>query len=243
MSDLGNLLRSARDKKGVSISQAAEVTRIRESYLEALEEGQFKLLPGPAYITGFLRNYASYLGIHPDDAVQEYYATRPFPQPGIKAATRVLASGHERYLRKRILWTLGVLTLMLCGAFAIYQYNDTYAHPYSAPLITPANIGGTSPQIASVGHVTQPLKPIYVRLRATAPVWVRVTVDGHRAFQGILRPRSGSMRWVGYHAIYVLSYDGAHLVARYDGRPMGRLANRPGTIVDLASASSWHPVS
>ena len=243
MSDLGNLLRSAREKKGVTLAQAAEVTRIRESYLEALEEGHYKLLPGSAYITGFLRNYASYLGIHPDDAVQEFHAIRPLAQPGVKAATRVLANGHERYLRKRVLWTLGVLALMLGGAFAIYQYNDTYAHPYSAPLITPANIGATSPQVASVGHINQSLKPINVQLRATAPVWIRVTVDGHRTFQGILRPTNGTTRWLGYHSIYVLTYDGAHVVARYDGRRVGRLAKQPGTMVDLASARNWHRVS
>ena len=190
-----------------------------------------------------MRNYATFVGLHPDDAVQEYYASRPLPQPGVKAATRVLASGHERYLRKRVLWTLGALALMLGAAFAIYQYNDTYAHPYSAPLITPANLGATSPQVAASGHVTHSLKPIYVRLRATASVWVRVTVDQHRAFQGILRPRSGAKRWIGYHSIYVLSYDGTHVVARYNGRLVGRLARKPGTVVELASSSGWHQVS
>jgi transcriptional regulator with XRE-family HTH domain len=95
------LLRNARQKQQISLDQASTATRIKPLFLEALEEGDYHLLPGPAYVTGFLRNYAQFLGLQPDEIVQEYYAEQPSPQPAVKAATRVLASGYERQLRAR----------------------------------------------------------------------------------------------------------------------------------------------
>src|SRR5881275_478435 len=87
VNELGEILRSARQKKNLSLSQVTRATRIKQSYLEALEDGEYSVLPGPAYVTGFLRNYALYLGLHPDDLIQEYYAVQAPPQPRVKAAT------------------------------------------------------------------------------------------------------------------------------------------------------------
>ncbi len=237
MSDIGDILRDARQSKHLSVLEVAEATRIKASYLEALEHGDYGLLPGPAYVTGFLRNYATFLGMHPDDIVQEYHAHRPAVQPAVKPATRVLASGHERRMRGRVLWVLSAVLVLFAGGFAIKQYDDTYAK-VSPPQIklTPANLGMTR------SGITRPAvtKPIYLHLRSLAPVWVRVTVDDRRAFQGILRPGQRHMHWKGNHAIYVITYDGAHIRATYDGRSRGPISRQPGLIVEIATPSGWH---
>ena len=241
MSEIGNLLRSAREKRNVTLDEVAAATCIKVTYLDALEQGNYNALPGPAYVTGFLRNYARYLGLHPDDVVQDYYAVRPIPQPTVKAATRVLADGYHRYNRTRLLSGFILLVLLLGAGYAVKQYNDTYAaHPYATQLnVTPANLGAAAP---AVRHpAAAPV--VRLRLRALMPVWVRVTVDGQRDFEGILRVRSPHAPWVAHHSIYVVTYDGTHLRGVYDGRPLGRLSSRPGLFVGLATSSGWHPVS
>jgi transcriptional regulator with XRE-family HTH domain len=240
LSELGEMLRSTREKRRISLAEAARATRIKESYLEALEDGDFSQLPGAAYVTGFLRNYSSFLGLHPDDMVQEYRAIVPPPQPDVKPSTRVLASGYERYNRTRLLWGLAVLILLLAGGYAIKQYNDTYAHPYSGPSLTPANLGGSDPAVVhrAPQHVT-----FSVQLRAVAPTWVRVTRDNFRVFQGILRSTQRSKAWSAHHSIYVVTYDGAHLSVAYNGHPLGRMARHPGLVIELANPSGWHRVS
>lgn len=243
VSDVGQMLREARHDRGVGLDQVAAATRIKESFLAALEDGDYSLLPGPAYVTGFLRNYASYLGLHPDDVVQSYYAARPQPVPAVKAATRVLASGYQREHRSRLFWVLGVLALFLVSAYAIKQYNDSTAHAYTAPVnVTASGFTGTiSPTPPSDQAATHPMT---VRLAALAPVWVRVTVDGHRAFQGILRAASTHTVWTGRSSVYVVTLDGAHIQATYNGKPVGPLAQKPGLIVDAATSSAgWHRVS
>lgn len=244
MSELGDILRDAREKRHLTLADIAEATRIKVSYLEALENGDYGALPGPAYITGFLRNYAVQVGLHPDDVVQEYHASRPAPQPGVKAATRVLASGYDRQNRTRLLWALGTIVLLLIGGYAVKQYAENqYAHAYSPPLnVTPANLGTAG----SPRHHTAPAvhaATFRVRLQARAPAWVRVKVDGKRVFQGILRPQTGPHIWVARQTIYVVTLDGPHIRAFYNGRLVGPLARQPGLTVQLATPHSWRAVA
>ncbi len=65
MSPFGETLRLARVAKKVTFEDAERVTRISRRYLEALEQENFGILPAPVYARGFLRSYASYLGLDP----------------------------------------------------------------------------------------------------------------------------------------------------------------------------------
>lgn len=243
MSQVGEKLRAARLSQNLTLTEVSEATRIKQLYLEALEEGDYHLLPGPAYVTGFIRNYASYLGLHPDDVIHDYYGERPPVIPTVKAATRVLASGHDRYNRSRVLTGLGGLVLVLAGGFAVKQYNDTYAHGVQAPLnVTPNNLGAPSPAVQQ--HVSPPgVRAFSVNLRAIRPVWVRVTVDNRLAFQGRLLPRMTHRRWSARHTIFVLTNNGTRLAVSYNGQPVGLAADAPGPRVDEATATGWRQVS
>ena len=72
MSELGEMLRKAREKKGVSLAQVEEVTRIRQKFLRALEEGERDSLPEEVYVRAFLRSYARYLDLSPDEVISLY---------------------------------------------------------------------------------------------------------------------------------------------------------------------------
>jgi cytoskeletal protein RodZ len=60
---IGKELQETRQGLEISLEQAAEETRIRLRYLQALEQGDFNQLPSKAHLRGFLRSYADYLGI------------------------------------------------------------------------------------------------------------------------------------------------------------------------------------
>lgn len=243
MNDLGELLRATREEKNLTIAQVSRATRIKPQFLEALEQGDYHLLPGAAYITGFLRNYAAHIGLHPDDVVQEYYAERPSPAPSVKAATRVLENGHNRDHRRRLFWSLITVFVLLGGGFVIRQYNDTYAHPYSPPNITPPNLG--SPSMANSPAPASPHRSssmVHVDLRSVRTVWVKVTVDGHAAFQGLLRPRQ-PRTWIGRSSVYVATMHGSRVRALVNGHATGPMSQKSGLVVDEATASGWQRVA
>ena len=72
MGGIGESLKSTREAKGISLSQAEEDTKIRKRYLQALEEGDYDVIPGRVYAKGFLRNYANYLGLNQEEIMIEY---------------------------------------------------------------------------------------------------------------------------------------------------------------------------
>lgn len=69
---VGDELRDSRLSLGLSIEEMAQRLRIRRPYLEALEEGRIRDLPGPAYAVGFVRAYAAALGLDADEMVRRF---------------------------------------------------------------------------------------------------------------------------------------------------------------------------
>jgi cytoskeletal protein RodZ len=63
MTDIGSQLRVAREAQGLTLDQAFKATRIKQSFLEAIEANQFQTLPGPVQARGFVRSYANFLGL------------------------------------------------------------------------------------------------------------------------------------------------------------------------------------
>jgi cytoskeletal protein RodZ len=68
----GKYLKTERELRGLSIEEAAESTKIREHFLKAIEEDRYELLPPGLYLRGFLRAYARYLGLDPNEVVLRY---------------------------------------------------------------------------------------------------------------------------------------------------------------------------
>ena len=65
--ELGAALRTERERRGLSIEDVADHLKISARQLRALEEGDAASLPHPAYARGFIRSYAAFLGMSPDE--------------------------------------------------------------------------------------------------------------------------------------------------------------------------------
>jgi cytoskeleton protein RodZ len=76
MQTIGERLEEARKKKGVSIREAAEATKIRGEYLQKFESNQFEIGLTDIYTRGFLRGYANFLRIPSDRLLNDYIALR-----------------------------------------------------------------------------------------------------------------------------------------------------------------------
>jgi transcriptional regulator with XRE-family HTH domain len=74
MQSIGERLEEARKKKGISIREAAEATKIRGDYLSQFENNRFDINLTEIYVRGFLRSYASYLKLSGDKILNDYSA-------------------------------------------------------------------------------------------------------------------------------------------------------------------------
>jgi cytoskeleton protein RodZ len=77
MFEIGSSLRSARERRKLELADVERATHIRTKYLRALEDERFDVLPGPAYVKGFLRTYADYLGLDGQQFLAEYNTRFP----------------------------------------------------------------------------------------------------------------------------------------------------------------------
>ncbi len=112
----GKYLRTIRESQGLSLNEVANVTRIRESVLMALEEDRYVNLP-PIYVKSFLGAYAETLGLDPSEVIailQKNTEKLPFPksrEPRHPSTTE----GKKANVRLLIISVLVVLLMAVIG--------------------------------------------------------------------------------------------------------------------------------
>ncbi len=71
-SSIGHILQAQRETRQLDLAEVSKTLRIREDHLEAIEANQFDRLPGSAYVVGFVKTYAQFLGLDVDDILALY---------------------------------------------------------------------------------------------------------------------------------------------------------------------------
>ncbi len=125
-SRVGADLQAARDRLGWGIADVAASLRIRAPYLSALEQGRLGELPGPAYAVGFLRTYATLLGLDADEMARRFRAE--VAEVNGKTRLQFPAPVSERGVPAGAVVLLGVL-LAIGGYFAWYRLSGDRAGP------------------------------------------------------------------------------------------------------------------
>jgi len=92
----GEILRQAREARGLPLEAAAQETRIRIEYLTAIEDNDFASLPGDVYTRGFLRNYSTYLGLNSTEVMAAYEGNRTAARKQAPAAANKPAPAAKR---------------------------------------------------------------------------------------------------------------------------------------------------
>lgn len=88
--EFGAYLRERREGRSVSLEDVARVTKIPSRSLERLEAGSFESLPADVFVRGFVKSYASCVGLDPEELVQRYVDARsPKKERGERTVSRV----------------------------------------------------------------------------------------------------------------------------------------------------------
>lgn len=116
MSELGQLLQKARLEKGISLEDLQETTKIRKKYLENIEEGNYKALPGNFYVRAFIKSYAEAVGLDPNEVLRMY--KNDIPDSAAEPATETISP--KRTVSKRSdKWSRFATGVMLCSFFLL----------------------------------------------------------------------------------------------------------------------------
>ena len=123
MESPGKLLKASRESQNLSLKEVSERTKIREHILKAIEEDRYEILKYPAYLKGFLKTYAKFLGLNPEDIVRGYQKYLEsmilFKEPESKRLSTVSK-------KKLVLWLIVIfifITVLFIGIFLNHKYQ------------------------------------------------------------------------------------------------------------------------
>jgi hypothetical protein len=141
MGELGQRLRAAREEKGLLIEEVADATRIPLNYLQALEEETLDAFSSDLHARGFLRNYASFLDLDPEEIADLYDQLRGSPRSRkgpVPVPERVTGRTGFSTLGADVLLGLVVIVLVALGAYSVYvRQNPVEETPTPGPTPTP----------------------------------------------------------------------------------------------------------
>jgi cytoskeletal protein RodZ len=258
MENLGNWLKGAREAKGISLREVESVTRIRVRYLEALEVGDYAVMPGgEPQVRGFLRRYAAFLGLSSEEAVARYnqdvHGGRPqpvvsAPRPMPPLSTDVVGVTPTRRYLRMFLAVAAIIVLSLVAWWLLTRGrsdSDVVVEPSpqatqemteAVPTEdTPEAMPTSVPEETSVSAPIVPADSVTLTLEPVEHVWVRVTVDGFATFEGMMAP-AVPQTWVAEEMVLVETGNGAALIAMVNGQSEGFVGGR-GEL----SARGWTP--
>ncbi len=116
---VGERLREARERQKVSLHAIAEKTNISVRFLDAIEKGQFDKLPGGIFTRGFIRSYASQVGLDPDAAVEQFLSDEPTQRDDDIDQAPARTQGDGPTLATLVLAGLGVIVVALAFVYLL----------------------------------------------------------------------------------------------------------------------------
>ena len=193
MFEIGGSLREARLKRDLTPADVQKAIRIRDRYLQALEEERWELLPGDAYVKGFLRTYADYLGLDGNLYVEEYNSRFAHPDEPQLVPVRFARTGTPfagvGFLRPLV--AVGVIVAIV-AAVAAWRLSSSPSPKHGAPPTTPTTTAThrhTTPKKTHKKHTSTalPSRAVVVASRGSSWLWIRSgSATGPTVYQGTL---------------------------------------------------------
>jgi cytoskeletal protein RodZ len=193
--DIGSRLQYAREQRGLTLRDIANVTKISMTALRAIEQNDFARLPGGLFRRAYIRAFAAEVGLNADALAREYRATfeadapsNPAPQP------EEVGDAHSRVVRRvTAVSAIGIGLLIGCLLISNPAQNPQVPLTEESTLndgddpgfperATPVDVTDSQDEVAvadaKVVAADQP--SLQLDIRATRTCWVSAVADGER---------------------------------------------------------------
>lgn len=199
---IGTLLKEGRKFKNLSLEKLSELTKIKLSNLEALEEDRFDQIAAPTYAKGFLKIVAKTLDLSDAELAKMYDARYPQKSKQVIFISENRTAHKPKPWRpkKKIIW----FAVVGLGAFAVLllivgRSKNVPDEKNAAPAasVTEPVVSAKRALLANAGAA--PLQPkavpaLSVKIKAQADVWIRVLTDGKLVFESNI-PKNKEEEW------------------------------------------------
>jgi cytoskeleton protein RodZ len=256
--DFGSKLRAARERRGTSVRQIANATKIAVAVLEALERNDISRLPGGIFGRAFVRSYAVEVGLDPEETIRDFMAQFPHDSVTVGHPTAEQIENHdslESDRRTASTFLRLIVVSVPIAAIVIYlgasgRLSPRGRAPETAPAAAAAPTPAPTPEAVTPAPPTPapaiaPPAPtrLTVALAATRPCWLSAVVDGQRRVertfeageQQTLEVRRELVLTAGDASALTWTINGA------DAKPLGKSGEKVAVRVSLANFKTFLP--
>jgi cytoskeletal protein RodZ len=190
LSELGQFLKKARIEKNMSIEKIQEITKIRNRYIEAIENGDYNVLPGQFYARAFIKSYAEAIGVNAEALLEQYQNELPqVPKAPVEPVVRKRKRDVQPTSPKVGKWIsrLVFYSFLFVVGFIIYyalvNYMGEQGEEAIDPNINPEVVGDgiedevDDPPPAEEPQTTPDPEPVEEE-PAPEPTWTFIDTDG-----------------------------------------------------------------
>lgn len=200
MPSLGDEFRAAREARHLSLSDVSKQIHVRSVYLQNIEDEDWTSIAAPVYVRGFIRTYARFLGLDPEDAVRRYnllLGDAATSLPGPLSYGPASSAGPSIWV-----WLAGIAALALVAfvAFSYYQFESggggthtdqarsTPAPHVAASVAAPIALASVQQKTPSTAQPTTlpSSSSNTIVIRARQDSWLEVSVDGAQKISQML---------------------------------------------------------
>ncbi len=222
---IGDTLAEARRQAGLTISQVSQQTRIRESIIKSIEQGDFSPCGGDFYARGHIRSIASAVGTDPAPLIRQY--DEEHGPPARLRAAEIFEPATPIKIREPRPFGLGkvmiVLLLAVIGFAAYRLVSSPSPHAPASSAGTPRAVASHKPAhpVATASSAAAPSPAHHeavIKLTAMQDCWVGLTnSSGTQLYQGIV-PAGTTMTWRERHKVSMVIGDPSGIVLTVNGK-------------------------
>ena len=257
--ETGQILRQAREKKGLTLEQAEEKTKIRRKYIEALENEKYEVLPGSVYVKAFIKTYARYLDLNGDLLVEglnnEIVDTGSASEDGEGIKSDTQETSRDRLAKRRsarktekkvsvsdsniipakirryLTMAVGVVIVIALIWGISYRISSPFMaeKPNQAEQVKPEN---KDKETNRNEEQNTEMQKVVLKLDVTSDKsWMQVKVDGSTAFEGTLE-EGQSKNFTAQDNMWVRLGNSGAVQVYVNGKNFGYIGKK-GTVEDF----------
>jgi len=193
MERIGDILRRERERRGDDLQQIADYLCIRRGFLAAIETSRYDEFPADAYVIGFLRSYAEYLGLNGKDAI-DYYRYEMAGRRNKPPLLMPVPISEGRTPNAIILISAAVAAILVYAVWYGLSSSDRASVVVPPPPVTSSSdaLPAATPVSNPVAQVTQPVttQPVLPLVAATSTTPASIVLPGPSSTQTMNMPPS-----------------------------------------------------
>ena len=253
---IGDLLRRERERQNLSIKDIEKATSIRALYIDAIEKGEYKTLPGEVYAKGFVRNYANYLKLnaneivnafneemHPQEELQESAGSssaeearqeqssernrEEYRGPKITSLESYPMEKSSHGVRNALMVAAAVFVVAFAALIAFGGDEEPSA---PAPRAKTQAQQGQKPGQKQTEAAPKAADGVEVKLSFTDRCWTEVVVDGKTEFEGTAE-KGKVLTLKGKDKVRITAGNAGALNYSLNGKDMGAIGQK-GEVVE-----------